>query len=73
MAMQQRVLFCIVQRVRKDAKRNYYLRQVRQSVWKQLVSQRTDFCEILFWGPIFKSVKKIPVSLKSDKITGHCK
>ena len=31
----------------------------------------TDFFEIWHWGPLWKSVKKTNISLKSDKLIGH--
>jgi len=45
---------------------------VRPSVsMQQLVSHRTDFHEIWYLRVFRKSVKKIQVSLKSDKNNGH--
>jgi hypothetical protein len=54
-------------RVRKIAKRDYYLRHVRLSVrMEQLGFHWTDFHEILYLGFFRKSVNKIQASLKSD-------
>jgi hypothetical protein len=58
-------------RVRKISKSDYWLRHVCPSVrMEQLGSHRTDFNEIWYLSVFRKSVEKIQVLLKSDKITG---
>jgi hypothetical protein len=68
----QSVYVHFFRRVRKITKSDYYLRHVCPSVCPHATtgSYWTDFHEILYLSVLRKSVEKIQVSLKPDKITG---
>jgi hypothetical protein len=65
-------MFRLVRRFRKIAKRDCQVCHVRLSVRvEQLYSHYTNFVETWYLSFSRKSVKKIQVSLKSDKNNGY--